>query len=572
MKIIDLETRNIYNVEIDIHKSESKSLCPVCSSSRKKSNLKVLSWNVKDNIGFCHHCRSTFGEYKPYDNKKQYFIPDPINKTELADSSQKWITEKRLINQDVINKMKLFSANEWMPGVEKEVGVICFPYYRDEKLVNIKYRDARKNFKFIKGAELLLYNHDCILNNKEIIITEGEFDALTYMVCGFDNVVSVPNGAKNFDVFDNYAELLKDKKIIISADNDIPGQDLKNEIIRRFGADVCSIINLKDTKDANDYFKKYTFDLKKEVENAEPVPVKGMVEVYSFRDRIRKLYEDGIKPGLKINRSSDEYITYETGRLMIVTGIPGHGKSFYVNDIVTRLNILHGWKVAYFTPENYPLEYHYRQIFELLIGKEFSTEKCNDIEYDMAYEHIKNNYYYVLNEDNMKPESIMEVATGYVRRKGIKVLVIDPYNKLEHQIKSGENETQYISRFLDMLANFSKFKDVLVILIAHPRKMQKTKGQVHDIPTLYDISGSANFYNKADYGLTIYRERNDKGLINNGQIHFQKVKFRHLGQTGMIEFRFNYNNGRFEDKTDVTHWDNSNWLVKSPEVNEKVPF
>ena len=572
MKIIDLETRNIYNVEIDIHKSESKSLCPVCSSSRKKSNLKVLSWNVKDNIGFCHHCRSTFGEYKPYDNKKQYFIPDPINKTELADSSQKWITEKRLINQDVINKMKLFSANEWMPGVEKEVGVICFPYYRDEKLVNIKYRDARKNFKFIKGAELLLYNHDCILNNKEIIITEGEFDALTYMVCGFDNVVSVPNGAKNFDFFDNYAELLKGKKIIISADNDIPGQDLKNEIIRRFGADICSIINLKDTKDANDYFKKYTFELKKQVEQAEPVPVKGMIEVYSFRDRIRKLYEDGIKPGLKINMSSDEYITFETGRLMIVTGIPGHGKSFYVNDIVTRLNILHGWKAAYFTPENYPLEYHYRQIFELLVGKEFSQEKCNDIEYDMAYEHIKDNFYYVLNEDNMKPESIMEAATGFVRRKGIKVLVIDPYNKLEHQIKSGESETQYISRFLDMLANFAKFKDVLVILIAHPRKMQKTKGQVHDIPTLYDISGSANFYNKADYGLTIYRERNDKGLINNGQIHIQKIKFKHLGHTGMIEFRFNYNNNRFENENnDVDHWDNSNWLVKE-ESNEKVPF
>ena len=571
MKIIDLETRKIYSIEINSEQEESKSVCPVCSDSRKKSSIKIFSWNTKSNIGYCHHCHAKFGEYKSYSNEKEYYIPEPLNKTDLTDKAQKWITEKRLINQDVINKMKVFSTKEWMPGVEKEMDVICFPYYRDGKLVNIKYRDAKKNFKFVKGAELLLYNHDCIYDNKEIIITEGEFDALTYMVCGFDNVVSVPNGAKNFEFFDNYSELFRDKKLIISADNDIPGQDLKNEIIRRFGADACNVINLKDTKDANDYFKKYTFELKDQVVNAEPVPVKGMIEVYSFRNQIRKLYNDGIKPGLKLNRESDEYITFETSRLMIVTGIPGHGKSFYINDIIGRLNVLYGWKAAYFTPENYPLEYHYRQVFELLIGKEFSQSKCNELEYDMAYEYIKDNFFYILNEDNMKPESIMDVAAGYVRRKGIKILVVDPYNKLEHQINKGESETQYISRFLDMLANFSKFKDVLVILIAHPKKMGKLGGQVHDIPTLYDISGSANFYNKADYGLTIYRQRNDKGLVNEGQIHIQKVKFRHLGRTGMIDFRFNYNNGRFEEKTDVTHWDNTNWLVKEP-AKDKVPF
>lgn len=565
MKIIELEHRQIFDLDIDTGKSEYQSVCPVCSHNRKKFKDKCFSWNNTSDVGYCHHCGSRFAQYRPYKSDKDYYVPEPLNETDLTDSVKDYIVNKRFISQEVIKKMNIHSGKEWMPVVDKEVNVICMPYYRDGKLVNIKYRDNKKNFRFIKGAELLLYNHDCISTHDEIIITEGEFDALTYMVCGFENVVSVPNGAKNFDIFDNYSELLNGKKIIISVDNDLPGQELKNEIVRRFGADMCSVVNLKDTKDANEYFQKYTYDLKKAVVEAEPVPVKGMVEVYSFRQGIRKLFEDGEQPGLTIHRESDQYITFESRRLMVVTGIPGHGKSHYVNDIVARLNIIYGWKAAYFTPENYPLEYHYRQIFELLVGKPFSKKKCNDVEYDMAYEHIKDNYFYVMNEEDMKPETIIDVATGFVRRKGIKIFVIDPYNKVEHQSKSGESETQYISRFLDALSNFAKFKDVLVILVAHPRKMQRTAGQAHDVPTLYDISGSANFYNKADYGVTVYRDRGEKGLENNGCIHFQKIKFRHLGKTGVVDFKFNYNNGRFEDKVSVDQWDNSNWLVnKNP--------
>jgi len=567
MKIIELENRQIFDIAINTLRSEYQSTCPICSHNRKKFKDKCFSWNNNSDVGYCHHCGSRFAVYKEYKKEKEYFVPEPLNETRLLDNVKDYIVNKRFIPQEVIIKMNLHSSKEWMPVVDKEVNVVCFPYYRDGKLVNIKYRDSRKNFRFIKGAELLLYNHDCITKHDEIIITEGEFDALAYMACGFDNVVSVPNGAKNFEFFDNYSELLKDKKLIISTDNDIPGQELKNEIVRRFGADLCSVVNLKDTKDANEYFQKYTYELKKAVENAEPVPIKGMLEIYSFRSNIRKLFEQGQEPGLKINRPSDEFITFETRRLMIVTGIPGHGKSHYVNDIIARLNILHGWKAAYFTPENYPLEYHYRQLFELLIGKEFSEQKCNEVEYDMAYEYIKDNYFYVLNEDDMKPESIIETATAFVRRKGIKIFVIDPYNKLEHQSKSGESETQYISRFLDMLSNLAKFKDILVILVAHPRKMNRIMGQAHEVPTLYDISGSANFYNKADYGVTVYRDRNEKGLINQGAIHFQKIKFRHLGRTGVIEFKFNYNNGRFEKFESVDNWDNSNWLT-----NRDNPF
>jgi len=104
--------------------------------------------------------------------------------------------------------------------------------------------------------------------------------------------------------------------------------------------------------------------------------------------------------------------------------------------------------------------------------------------------------------------------------------------------------------------------------------MNKHPGGVYEVPTLYDISGSAHFYNKADYGLSIYRLPNsdNTGYINSVQVHVQKVKFKHLGENGMVELRYNYNNGRFESDS-VDTWDNSNWLVNGPiELSEDVSF
>jgi len=170
----------------------------------------------------------------------------------------------------------------------------------------------------------------------------------------------------------------------------------------------------------------------------------------------------------------------------------------------------------------------------------------------------------------------MEGAKQLIQSKGIKILVIDPYNKLEYQAGRSETETQYISRFLDRLQMFARFNDVLVILVAHPKKMNKQPGGVYEVPTLYDISGSAHFYNKADYGLSIYRLPNgdNTGFQNAVQVHVQKVKFKHLGENGMVELKYNYNNGRFEsENSTVDRWDSSNWLVNGPiELSEEIEF
>jgi twinkle protein len=259
----------------------------------------------------------------------------------------------------------------------------------------------------------------------------------------------------------------------------------------------------------------------------------------------------------------DKNITWETGRLATVTGVPGSGKSEFVDYVVSRLNLLYGWKAAYFTPENYPLKFHYAKMFEKYIGKKFSRNKSNNVEFDMAYEHIRDNVYYILEPEDYTVDTVIDAALGLIKASGIKILVIDPYNKLDH--KFTDSETQYISRFLDKITSLARFQDILVFLVAHPRKMQNDDDGNPAKPTLYDIAGSAHFYNKTDYGFTVHRLYNKEGAMTNQvNVYWQKIKFKHLGEQGISHLMYNYNNGRFEERGDVNKWDNSNWLVKNP--------
>jgi twinkle protein len=556
MKIQSSNTKQIYNYE----PSAERTLCPECSHLRKKKSDKCLTWDKNNKRGYCHNCLTAFFEFRPHE-AKEYIVPEWTNKTDLSNDAVRYF-EGRMINQDTLVKMKVYSDKEFMPQFKEIIPVICFPYFFNDKLINIKYRGREKSFKLIAGAELIFWNIDCLLKFDEVIIVEGEIDALTFVQAGYDNVISVPNGAnKNLEYLDDYIQLFDGiNKIYIATDQDTKGIELKTELIRRLGVEKCYVVSFKDCKDANEYLLKYGPAIWDVINEAIPVPVKGIVGINSLYSDIRNLYELGVQSGKTIGQSViDEYITWETGRLAIVTGIPASGKSEFVDYLVCKLNIKHHWKAGFFTPENYPLKFHYSKLFEKLIGKGFKQNLTTELEWDMAYEYARNNFFYILNEEDFTLKSIIESAKILIKTRGIKILVIDPYNKLEH--KYNDSETQYISRFLDTLIQFAKMNDILIFLVAHPRKMNKVNGRI-DVPSLYDISGSANFYNKTDYGITVHRKTDDQNImINEVDIYFQKIKYKHLGKQGIISLDYDYITGRFNKGGR----DQSNWLIEDTE-------
>lgn len=539
-----------------------KTNCPFCPPRTNKNDLS-LSVHIDTGQYNCHYCGKHGNIHKFRSMEKQYVKPVWNNRTELSDNIIKWF-ENRGISQSVLIRAKITEDITFMPQENKEMNVICFNYFRDGELINVKYRDAKKNFKMVKDAERTWYNYDAI-HRDELIIVEGEMDALSFMEAGYDNVVSVPNGSKNYDFFD--IETLESiKKIYIAVDNDHCGLELKNDLVRRIGAERCVVVDWGDCKDANEYLVKHgRFSIETVLNNAVEVPVSGVLYARDFSREIQDLWQNGLQRGKTIGHINlDNLISFETGRVMVVTGIPGHGKSEFVDEILTRLSVKYGWKSGYFSPENYPLQLHISKLMAKLSGNWISNIDQDTL--NEMVDYIDENFFWVLPEDeDFTLETILKKAEYLIKKFGIKSFVVDPWNTIEHNL-GNLTETQYISKALTTMSNFAKKYDILFILIAHPKKMEKDSNGVYEIPNLYSISGSSHFYNKADYGMTIYRSFQTDEVF----VYVQKVKFRHLGMVGFSTFRNNHNNGRYQEITNgaLISWNNEKYFSEE----SLVPF
>ena len=307
------------------------------------------------------------------------------------------------------------------------------------------------------------------------------------------------------------------------------------------------------------------------------MPLEGIFTASDVKEELLGLFEKGLQKGATLDMGDlDDLLSLEVGRLMIVTGIPGDGKSEFLDEVAVHLSLKYDWRCAWFSPENFPVTLHHPKLIEKLIGKRFKKGLMNPLELDAAIGYLSQNFFDILPEEGYRVDTILERAETLVRRKGIRVFILDPYNCLEHQIPSGQSETQYISEFLEKLRSFARRRQALVILAAHPTKMKKDPmSGKFPVPTMYDISGSAAFFNKADFGIAIERDR----ARDVTRVHVQKVKFRHLGQPGVASFQYNTCCGRFvpmqESKSpDIPDenpmWDNSNWLAMNVPVQGEL--
>lgn len=336
MKIKHLESDNILEIFTVKSGGEERMVCPVCSKDRKKSRIKCFSWNHDKKTGHCSHCNATFVQQEQKDftyisrEKREYKPPVWNNNTELSEKLVKWF-EGRKISQFVLRQMKISEGDEWMPQVGAKRNTVQFNYFRNGELVNVKYRDGAKNFKLASGAELIFYNYDNCIGKEQIVIVEGEIDALSLIQAGISNVLSVPNGAGlghvNLEYLDNCLELFENaKEIIIATDNDSPGTNLKNQLAFRLGVERCYKVDFGKYKDSNDVLINEGEDFLKSliIDKKEPFPIEGIYSSRDFSKELYLLYENGLQPGVGIGVIEfDKHLTFEPGRLYTWTGIPG---------------------------------------------------------------------------------------------------------------------------------------------------------------------------------------------------------------------------------------------------------
>lgn len=479
--------------------------------------------------------------------KREFVKPIPrlekINKKAIE-----WF-EKRGISNDTLLRMKITEAVEWMPQFKKEVSTVCFNYYRKEELVNIKFRGPEKSFKLAKDAELIFYNLDGIEGEDIAVIVEGEIDCLSMYEAKIYNVVSVPNGASKGNqkleyldnCFDYFANL---KKVIIAVDNDEPGRVLKEELARRIGKDKCWCVEYPEgCKDANEVLVKYgAGPLALMVENAKEWPIEGMLSMDDIFPVVDDWFENGYPGGSYSGITGvDHMMRFGPGVITTITGIPGHGKDEFFNWVMGSLATNASWKFGVCGFEETPME-SVSKIAEKITGKAFDFRK--DLDNRMSrreWEHaiaIIDQHFYFFNTDDAatSADGIIEIAIRLVQRYGIHGLYINPWNWIEHNREHGQSETEYVSIVYTKLIRFARKYGVHVFVIAHTTKMPKDKqtGR-YEVPTLYNISGSANFYNKTHYGITVYRDF----ISGSVTVYFQKIKQSWMGQVGWSSFNYN---------------------------------
>jgi|TARA_B100001559_G_scaffold129163_1_gene108599 twinkle protein len=541
---------------------KTQGICPLCSSDRKPKNRKAkcASYDWERGLGTCHNCNTTF-QLHTYQRKgaseKAYVRPDEYVYKLLQSKVVDWFNT-RGISQKTLTDLMVGEGSEFMPQTGKKENTIHFNYMMGDQLINIKYRDGRKNFKLFKGAEKVFYNINSIVGYDSCIIVEGEIDVLSCHEAGIPNVISVPNGAtlnsNNLDYLDNCIDYFdKKEKIILAVDQDEAGQALQQELIRRLGAEVCYLATFDDCKDANEYLLKYGKQkLNERIQQARPVPLENVTTFRDIEAEVTDFVENGFKPGYQVGlQNFDDIFSTYTGQFITVTGIPSSGKSDFVDQMVIGYNENYGWKTAFASPENAPTYLHAHKLMRKSWQGMPTRGDIKGDKWNRVADHINDNFFFI-DMERYTLESVLRKGAELVKRKGIKCLVIDPFNKIRDVDSKTEDINRYTMEYLTKIESFAKKFDVLVFIVAHPTKMYRDKeGQIEE-PTMYNIKGGGEWYDASYHGILVHRNYEEKTV----KAKILKVKFQNLGENGAeAHFKWDAASGCFIPHHDLVKKD-----------------
>ncbi len=579
-----MEEKNIISETVKyLDQGQHRIYCPSCHKSRKKHNRhqKELAVNVDGNDikYFCHHCGMSGGLSKNFNTERNFNTvkkSKEINQVKVKEimreinlenfkHNEETITflKDRGLSEDVINKYSLRNLYSFQGRKREGVG---FPYYNEEnKITSIKWRSADQDKLFSQeGSCNEFFNIQNVLNQKSLIICEGEIDALTWLSVLNDEsnygVVSVPNGAPqgvsqsqkspDEDVKYKYVWSAREKlnnveQVIFSGDSDDQGKALCEELAKRIGRGKCWMLDLSPYKDANECLQKEGVAfLKDRLKKIKPYPVSGLYRANDIRLQVDKLYDEGKPTGYQIHSAVDLQIAQ--GQLTVVTGLPSSGKSNFVDDCCVYLAKTYGLKTCYCSFEK-PMAEHVTQLTNHISKKVFfdtpNAQKINQEELDATMDFINDHFVFqdFSGGRSTKIEEVLDVASQSVMF-GVKVLVIDPYNWIEPE--QNANMSEGISNMLSKVQNWAVSNDCHIFFVAHPSKLQDT-----NIPEGMQIGGSMSWFAKADNGITIHRDRETREPL----AKIWKVRWSWLGKCETILLSHNPYTGCFSLRGDKVY-------------------
>jgi twinkle protein len=496
--------------------------------------------------------------------------------TTISAKAMEWF-EGRGIGPDLVARMGIFSGARQGHGDEQAVtphpngNLIVFPFHDRGEVAAEKYRAANKRFSQRPNPRKTFFNADVLDDpaladgSAALVIVEGEMDCLSLLQAGYPFAVSVPDGAppardkdgrlivvpdhandvdpdhdeKYRFIANNWDRLKRIKRIVIATDADEPGQRLAAELVRRLGRVRCSFVAFPDDcKDMNEVLTRHgSARVVDVVMTARQYPVAG---VYTYAELPP---EPDLQPVSTGWGRLDPFLRVYHPALLVVTGFANHGKSAWTTQLVANLAAIYGWNIAIASFEMRIKPFVTNALLSAFHGR--GRSEWTSVDRERGERWLGQHFSFIAPEpDGETVHDIawfLDKAQAAVLRHGVRVVLLDPWNEIEHARRRDETATEYTNRALREIKDFARRFDVMVIIVAHP-----TKGATSKSPeelTLYDVADSAAFQNKADLGVVIGR-LGDVAHDNLSGIFVKKVRYQPTtGRPGSIEVSFDQTAG-----------------------------
>ena len=435
---------------------------------------------------------------------------------------------------------------------------IAIPFVQGGRTVGHKYRRVVKvageaNFSADQGSRFSWWNHDVLTDPTlpdQLIITEGEFDALVALQCGFGRVVSVPGGAPSQAtadgsgygyVADTLPLLTEVREIILAVDSDEPGVALMNDLAKRLGRGRCRYVTYPPgCKDLGETLLLHgQAGVVRCLAEAHWVAIPGLytlAELPPIADPV---------PHVTGIHGLGDHFRIRLGDLSVLTGLPGSGKSTLVNDLACRMAEKYGWHVCFASPEQNPQIDHRRALRTWVNHKPEHSQ--SQAELDGADQFINRNFSFVvgLDDEEFDLEWTLDKLASAIIRFDAKLCIIDPWNEMDHAKPKDQTTTEYVGWAIRQLKKFARKWQVHMLVVAHPAKIQAKDGVVPR-PTPYDIADSAHWWNKPDACLVLHPEKDKDGGKFTG-LHVLKSRYHDkIGKPGSARLVFITSTARFE--------------------------
>jgi len=424
--------------------------------------------------------------------------------------SMKWLQDQRKLDGALLAHMGVKVVNH--PALGQ---ALAFPYLKGGKAEAAKFRTVEKQWRSTQGVQRGLYNADAlgVDMNLPIVITEGEIDALSVMQAGFVRAVSLPDGwtaegNKTDALLAEEDRLRKSPCVIVAGDNDEAGESLPRTVANILkGHDVRSVTWPKGCKDANDVLCLLGEGALSDCLNrAQRIDPPGGI-ITGFSDLPPLSARRVLRGGTDL---LDARAAMELGAMSVITGTPGAGKSTFTTFLAHHITITEGVRCGLLSFETHP--HRTRDHLARLCGGRGWADLSPDrqealaMELDERFRLVHRTYDDTTHNLGWLERMIYTLAV----RDQCKLIVVDPWNELEHLPEPGESLTNYINFALQQIRQWAEKLEVHICLVAHPKKMDT--GREPRAPLGYDIADSAAFFNKPSLGLTVHGATTDSGI------------------------------------------------------------